>query len=339
MIAQPKTDLKLPSVFIVSSGRSGTTLLASMLNASEQIYIPYESDFIARAYPYYHEKDELTEDDYRHIVNIFKLSAKEDGWGMSEDYLLSQLLDYSPQKFSDVNAVICGAFHSKEKSEHLLWGIKAPVLIASVDRIHEVCPQAKIVHIVRDGRDVYLSYKKVHEESVIKFGPKSVVESALYWVDGLRRIKDFSTKNPNAQIYEIKYDSLLEEPELTLRGLCEFLDIEYSSAMHEDFNTCRRNQKVAPSNFKNSIHKKLGSGLDAKNTQKYLSAMSLADQMKFELLTIPYLLEYGYKPQYPILNSILVSPIRSCLYFLARRFNDKRYSKRDEKIFNQATQR
>ena len=121
---------KLPELFIISSGRSGTTLLASILNASEQIYIPYESDFIARAYPRYHDQQQFTEDDYRHLVKIFKLSAKQDGWGMSEDYVLAKLKECFPQTFAEVNAVIYESFHQQEKTEDLSWGIKAPVLIA-----------------------------------------------------------------------------------------------------------------------------------------------------------------------------------------------------------------
>ena len=58
-MVQSETKFKLPTLFIVSSGRSSTNLLASILNASEQIYIPYESDFIARAYPHYQHKDKL----------------------------------------------------------------------------------------------------------------------------------------------------------------------------------------------------------------------------------------------------------------------------------------
>lgn len=331
-----ETKFKLPNVFIVSSGRSGTTLLASILNASEQIYIPYESDFIARAFPHYQHKDRFTEDDYKHIFRIFKLAAKQDGWGMSEEYVVSRLKDRSPQSFAEVNAVICEAFHQQEQTEELLWGIKAPVLISNLDRIQQICPQAKIIHIIRDGRDVYLSYKKVHEISDIKFGPKGVVDNALYWVDGLRRVEDFIGSNPNDRLYELRYDDLLKNPALIIKQLCVFLGIEYNQSMHENFNELERNKKVAPDRFQQTIHKKLHGGLDAKNTQKYLSSMSWLEQIIFESIAIPYLLKYGYEPNYPILNTLLLSPLRSFLYFFARKFNNWRYAKRDRKVYQQA---
>ncbi|MGB3612660.1 MAG: sulfotransferase, partial [Elainellaceae cyanobacterium] len=236
--AKSKTKFKFPDVFIVGSGRSGTTLLASILNASEDIYIPYESDFIARAFPYYHQdRSDLGEDDYRQIFRLFQLSAKQDGWGLSEDQVVSHLKARAPQTFAEVNSALYEAFHQQEKTEDLLWGIKAPVLIASLERIHKVFPQAKIIHVVRDGRDVYLSYKKVHETSDITFGPKGVIENALYWTDGLRRVSEFLKAHPSHQVYELRYDELLTNPEAVSKQLCDFLGIEYRPSMHENFST------------------------------------------------------------------------------------------------------
>ena len=90
-MVQSSTKFKFPELFIVSSGRSGTTLLSLMVNASELIYIPYESDFIARAYPHYGDYHKFTKEDYQQIIKIFQKSAKKKGWGMSFEYLLGKL--------------------------------------------------------------------------------------------------------------------------------------------------------------------------------------------------------------------------------------------------------
>lgn len=335
---QQQTMFKLPKVFIVGSGRSGTTLLASMLNASNQIYIPYESDFIARAYPYFHDKICFEVQDYKLITKLFKKTAKQEGWGMSEDYLLSYLQSKSPQTFTEVNSTIYEAFHKQEGTVDLDWGIKAPVLIASLDRIHNVYPNSKITHIIRDGRDVYLSYKKIHESSDVKFGPKGVIANALYWSDGLRRIEQFEKTGKDIDVFELRYRDLLTQPEEKLKELCEFLEIIYATEMHEKFNEAKQNQKVVPSQFKQSFHKKLNSGLDPNNTEKYLSKMSKSELIQFELIAAPYLVKYGYQLQYPILNSVLFTPVRGVLYTLARRLNDWRYAYRDRNMYTQANQ-
>ncbi|GEM_PF-5756230 len=329
---EPQTKFKYPKVFIVSSGRSGTTLLASMLNAGEDLYIPYESDFIARAYPYFADKCSLSLHDYKLMTQFFQITAKQGGWGMPEDYLYDFLCQRSPQTFSEVNATICEAFHKREGTEDAEWGIKAPVLIASLDRINKVSPTSTIVHIVRDGRDVYLSYRKVHETSDIKFGPKGILANTLYWIDGLRRVEDFMKHHQHVPVFELRYENLLAEPDQQLRQLCEFIGIPYKSEMHEKFNASDRNQKVAPDQFKKSIHKKLHGGLDAKNTNKYLSQMSPYELFVFEVITAPYLAKYGYDLQYSWARSILFSPLRMFIYQLARLFNDWRYAKRDRRM-------
>ncbi len=102
--------------------------------------------------------------------------------------------------------------------------------------------------------------------------------------------------------------------------------------MHEDFNSSERNKKVAPDYFRQSITKKIHGGLDPGNTKKYLSQMSWFEQIVFELITSPYLVKYGYELEYPFLNTFLFAPIRSFLYFFARRFNNWRYNQRDRRM-------
>lgn len=325
--------LKSPSVFIVSSGRSGTTLLVSILNAAEQIYIPYESDFIARAYPYFGDKNNIDENDYKRIVKFFQLTSKEQGWGLSSDYLLSFLQEHRPKTFAEINSSLCAAFHKLEGTENLLWGIKAPVLIASLEIILKTCPQAKIVHIVRDGRDIYLSYKKIHEKSPIKFGPKGIISSTLYWIDGLQRIQEFQIKQGNKQIYELRYEDLLCSPEYELKKLCNFLDIEWRSSMYENFYSLERNQKVAPQNLMRSIHSKIQGDIDPKNAYKYLNMMSISKQLIFEAIAIPYLKKYDYKIKFSWLDNPILAILRFLLYCGARKFNNWRYRRRDRLFY------
>ena len=176
---------KIPEVYVLSSGRSGTTLLSSMLNASKQIWFPLESDFIARAYPFFSDSNNLASPESRKaIIKLFKRTTWEKGWHLSEECLNNRLNEQKPQNFREIYSVICQTFHEKNKTAKLKWGIKSPVLISSLNRIFSICPNAKIIHIIRDGRDVYISYKKIHEKSktsdIKEFDPKGIVSSALY---------------------------------------------------------------------------------------------------------------------------------------------------------------
>lgn len=328
------TSFKSPSFFIFSSGRSGTTLLASMLNSSQQVCIPYESDFVARGYPFLQGRNHFSESDYLKVAKLFQATAQENGWGMSLNYIQEYLCFRKPQNFQEILATICEAYHTQEGTQELMWGIKAPVLIASIERILTVCPQAKLVHIVRDGRDVCVSYKRIHEKSIVRFGPKGVIANALYWVDGLRRIEDCKSTH----IYELRYESLLDKPQDVLKDLCEYLGIQYMPAMHQDFQSEKRNQKLAPREIMQSIHTKIQGGLDSQNTRKYLTRMSKGEIFLFELFAIPYLVKYDYQPVFSFLNLSVFHFIRWPAYRFARIFNNLRYYLRDHRMQQQASQ-
>lgn len=319
----------IPHVFIVSSGRSGTTLLRGILNASNQIYIPHESEFVARAYPFFHNKQHFSEDDYREIVRLFVRTSQQKGWGMTRKYLASYLKERAPQNFADVNSTIYEAYLDQQGLANLQWGIKAPVLIASIERILEVFPGAKIVHIVRDGRDVSLSYKKVHENEESQFGPKGILSAALYWTDGLRRVEELH----DSRIHELQYENLLSCPEVELKTLCTFLDINYDRAMHENYQQSNNNKNLILEKHKQTIHAKIESGLDPANTKKYLSNMSKLDRFIFELVAVPYLDKYHYSIEFQFLRTQFLRPLRSLLYFGTRQLNNWRYHKRDVQTY------
>ncbi len=324
---------KIAPVFIVGTGRSGSTLLRAILNASNQIHIPYESEFIARVYPYYHDKTHFNEDDYRQIARFFINTSEKNGWGMKREYLTLCLKERAPQSLADINSTIYEAYLKLQGLENLRWGIKTPFLVAHIDRIFAVFPQAKIIHLVRDGRDVYLSYRKVHENDKIeekdKFGPKGAVTTALYWIDGLRRIEELH----DGQVYELQYENLLNHPDAEIKMLCAFLDIDYNSSMYENYQESDSNKNLLLEKHKQTIHAKIESRFDPTNMKKYLSNMSKLDRFIFELIGVPYLNKYHYPIEFQVLDTIFLKPIRGFLYFGARQLNNWRYRNRDVQVY------
>ena len=318
---------KNPKSFIVSSGRAGSTLLQSILNSSQQIYIPRESDFVARAYPFFKDKTKYDTKDYELLAALFSKTSQDDGWEMETGYVKAFLEKNQPQSFADAFNEIFQAYCESENIETNNWAIKHPVLISSLDVLGSVYPVAKIVHMCRDGRDVYLSYKNIHEKSGVKFGPKGVVSNALYWVDGLRRVEEYQKEN---EVFEITYEGLLENTETELEKLCEFLDIRYCASMTQNYG--KQRQEI-PKSFSASIHKNLSKGLMIDNTKKYLSKMTKLQIFIYEIIASPYLKKYEYPLEYGFTASILFSPLRICLYSLARMINISRYRRRDKKTY------
>lgn len=333
-----ETGSSLGPTFIVGLGRSGTTLLRNLLNASNQIHFPYESDFIARAYPSLYKRKSFCDDDYNKIAKAFSDRSQKNGWHMKESYLISCLKKRRPQTFSDINAVIYESYLEQEGLEDLQWGIKTPVLIQDLDRIMDVFPNAKIVHIVRDARDVYLSYKNINQNgfSDEKFGPRSVVESALFWVDGVRKFEEFSnsSKLSSEILYELRFEDLLKDVDCVLADLFSFLGMTYDSSIPEIYLNHKDNQKLLclQKYHESTVKSRLREGIDKANTAKYLSKMNRLERFVFELIAIPYLKKYGYLTEFDFLNSSSLNFIRKFSYFFARKFNGFRYRKRDKKV-------
>lgn len=94
------------------------------------------------------------------------------------------------------------------------------------DQLLRLWPHAKIIHLVRDPRDVASSRLKMGWEGNVWLGVNQWIESETLW-DDLR-----STLKPD-QYCELRFEHLLAEPEREARRLCAFLGVEYDPIMLE----------------------------------------------------------------------------------------------------------
>jgi hypothetical protein len=86
-------------------------------------------------------------------------------------------------------------------------------------------PESRFVHVIRDGRDVALSFRDA------AFGPKTLLEAAVYWrrfVEEGRRAG--RSLGPNRYL-EIRYEDLVDDAPDTLQRITSFLDLPFDEAM------------------------------------------------------------------------------------------------------------
>jgi hypothetical protein len=111
------------------------------------------------------------------------------------------------------------------------WGDKTPIYLQLMDRIHALLPEARFVHLIRDGRDVAVS---IREEP---FAPaKHIPTLAAYWRDEVSGGRKLGASVP---YMEIRYENLVERPEPELRRICELVEMPYDAAMLEYHRTAR----------------------------------------------------------------------------------------------------
>jgi hypothetical protein len=127
------------------------------------------------------------------------------------------------------------ALYGKNKGKRLV-GNKTPAYVRRIPTLHSLWPEAKFVHLIRDGRDVCLSvlnwnhaYKTAGRYSAWAEDP--VVTTALWWERKVCLGRQGGQPLGRGLYYEMRYEDLVSHPENTCASLCDFFGVSYDAAM------------------------------------------------------------------------------------------------------------
>ena len=104
------------------------------------------------------------------------------------------------------------------------WGDKTPHYVHHVDHLLRLWPHARFVVLVRDGRDVALSLRRM------PFGPNNAWAAAQWWARGIRAGARAQREHPGA-VLTVRYEDLAQRPREEVRRLCTFLGLDYADDM------------------------------------------------------------------------------------------------------------
>ncbi|MBK1686098.1 sulfotransferase family protein [Rubrivivax gelatinosus] len=220
-------------VFVVGAPRSGTTLLQYMLRSHPALSIPSgESHFIV---PLMRNEtgfgDLATEDGVQRVLawmrgfNRSFIETDLHGLRFDERELAQRFVAEGRHTMRDI---VTGLFEANAAGEGKpRWGDKTPYYVLHMPRLLAWWPDARFIHIVRDGRDVALSLFARGG-----FGVHNMFYAARYWQqyvdtghdDGEQRV-------PAGQYLELRYEDLIADPSATLRRVCDFLGIVFDEAL------------------------------------------------------------------------------------------------------------
>ena len=112
-----------------------------------------------------------------------------------------------------------------EKQRVPRWAPYSPNMVLWLAATKKDIPDALFVHIIRDGRDIALSLRKLGEFNPLPWSrqPRALEETALYWEWMVLKGRRYGREIPDDYV-EIRYEDLVTDPCQTLRGLGEFLD-------------------------------------------------------------------------------------------------------------------
>ena len=224
-LADRADSLSCQPLFIVSSGRAGTTLLRSMLVVGGQIAIPPESQVIPAAIRRYLSAQHLGWYDLcRLLVALFESNRNFPLWEISLHPIYDRLINLPPAERSLARVIdeIFRHYAAQKFPEAILWGDQSPINTFYWRWIHRAFPQARFVHLLRDGRDVVASL--VERGFDLQWATRR-------WTTSIEECHALARHLNKDRFLEVKYEELVSEPELTLQRVCELVKIDYSPRM------------------------------------------------------------------------------------------------------------
>ncbi len=192
-------------------------MLRLMLDSHPAMAIPTETHFLPQVFA----AAQQTGDPLR-VWRAFVEAVTWPNMGVSQEKLLS-VLRAQPVVTAGSAARAFYRLYAEGQGK-TRWGDKTPPYRACMGKIASGLPEARFVHIFRDGRDVALSHRGLW------FGPgDDIAAQAKFWVEQVRQTRELGARMGGYT--EIRYEDLVRHPEDQLRTLCDWLELDYRPCM------------------------------------------------------------------------------------------------------------
>jgi hypothetical protein len=220
-------------VFIVGCPRSGTTLLQRIVDAHPQIAVTPETHWIPSYLPKLIEKapeGEVTKRFVRRLLRYHRFAQL----GVGRKPLKKLLKADRPLSYARfVSAVF--DLYGKAQGKALV-GDKTPGYARQIPVLHSLWPEARFVHLVRDGRDVCLSARSWKKPGKLflrcaGWGDDPAMTAALWWEWHVRLAREDGRPLGPGLYREMRYEALVAHPREEVAALCTFLGVPFDEAM------------------------------------------------------------------------------------------------------------
>ena len=224
-----------PPIFIVGAPRSGTTMLQFILDDLPNLSLPTgESHFFIPLFRNQQAFAKLgTREGMRHLLqtihsfNPIFLYGDLHGMKFDVDRLTEEFLT---EGRASVRDVIQGIFEKNAAGlGKTRWGDKTPYYALHLDKLITWWPDAKFIHLVRDGRDVALSlFGRKHD-----FSAYNMYYAAQYWQKYVDVCREQGGHLAAGQYLEIRYEDILNDKDAAMRMICGFIGEQYPEAAQQ----------------------------------------------------------------------------------------------------------
>jgi hypothetical protein len=241
-------------IFIVGPSRSGTNLLRAILNRSSSVWISHETHYFDDLRPRLADPTTPLTDKQRDRCEDYFLALSHRAYGLSGDPNKSHIdraeLRSRAQAFGGSADALYSAFLDLETSQHHRdrCGDKTPRHVFRIDDIFKWCPNAHVLCAIRDPRATVCSYRDwpfapyqgplgtelkhaIQADQLRAQRSYNVLLSALLWKSATTASHRAQARHGDQRVRLTYYEDLINQPQIEVRELCRWLQIDYSDQM------------------------------------------------------------------------------------------------------------
>lgn len=213
------------SVVVGGVGRSGTSLVQAMLHAHPDLVFLPETHFFRRYVGPLLRRIRVERAGVEGFAGMLEQDEQFARAGIAAQELLAPFADGSAS-FEPGGAYLRLLRLHRQRHEARVVGDKDPRLIDFLPVLDRVLPDVRVVHVIRDPRDVLLSRRKAAWSR-----GRSDWSHLLAYRAQMCQAKRTGARVLGDRYLEVRYEDLLQEPEQTLIQLCRHVDLEFDPAM------------------------------------------------------------------------------------------------------------
>lgn len=217
-----------PMFIIFGYPRSGNTLLGALLNVNDEIVVPAETDFIVPACAIFRAVPDAKTG--RRLIADLIVNTERFPYSLAPYVSPQALLDeFEASEYTGAGIVQAVYRVVAKAAGKSIAGDRSPMDISYIPEMNKAGvfkSDIRVIHLVRDPRDVYLSTLKANwlpEEELRANFPR-------VWAGTNLNLRRLFSAHPERYI-RVRYEDLIGSPETELRRVCDFLQVPFQPKM------------------------------------------------------------------------------------------------------------
>lgn len=272
--------------FLLGCSRSGTTLLQTLIDSHPNIAIPPESHVYVRFGRIAGTYGDLRESrNRRRLIAALLRDAPIKQWrlGVTVDEIDARL---RRRNFVGIVETLFEFYAAQQGARR--WGDKTPEHIRHLREIRRDFPGARLIHLVRDGRDVAEAMRRMI------FYPVTAHGVARVWRDEVGHWQAFCAAEGTKNTHIVRYEDLVTSPAEVVGEIFSFLDEPYVDTV----STYAQSSLSRNLDSQGPWHSSLRKGISTAKVGVYKRAFTPREIEIVESIQGDDLRAYGYTTEY-----------------------------------------